>query len=79
MGAIERSSQANPHATWWRRPAIWFALVLVGLAAASAAAFEMWGALALGPILCLAICPVMLLFMWLTDPVAGADDSVGRS
>lgn len=79
MGAIERSAQANPHATWWRRPVTWFALVLVGSAVASAAAFETWGALALGPILCLAICPIMLLFMWLTDPVAGADDSVGRS
>lgn len=78
METIDRSTQANSHATWWRRPATWFALVLVALAAASVTAVGRWGALALGPILCIAICPVMLLFMWLADPVVGADN-VGRS
>lgn len=79
MRTIERSAEANSaHAMWWRRQVTWVALVLVGLAAASATIFGAWGTLTLGPILYLAICPVMLLFMWLADPAVGADDSVGK-
>lgn len=78
---LERSAPANSaHPMRWRRHTAWAALALVGVAVASATALSVaWGSLALGPLLCLAICPVMLLFMWLADPVAGTDDSGGKS